>query len=462
MKHRRVVCIYPYQQEVSGYEFFPPIGLEYIAGAVQDLVQDISIIDLRYETDYKRIVNNGADLFCVSVNWHYEFDSVCKIIRSLSREVMTVVGGRYASENVEELFALCPNIDVIVRGDGEETMREFIKYGSPAAIEGLSHRCNNKIIHNENRCLPPVSNALFPNRKARRYTYNMSYKKVNLGYSFDSLMSSRGCPFNCKFCSFKLNPLGQKRNWSARTPESVIRELREIQAKVVAFIDDNFFADIKRAERICELIIKENLNKIFIANARISIAFHPELIKKMYLAGFRLLMFGIESAQDKTLKQLVKGFTTEEVKKAFTLLRNSNMLTNGYFIIGCIGETDEEMLEIAKFASGIGVDVISTNRLRYEKYSGLKEILQKNRDYYVGKDNRIYSKKYGPEEINRILKQINAEFFHARHLFSLVIKGIRIGFPSWVFFLRLTIALPRILVRLKTGDFQKKLTPIFR
>ena len=146
-------------------------------------------------------------------------------------------------------------------------------------------------------------------------------------------MSSRGCPFNCKFCSFKLDPLRQKRGWSARTPESVINELREIKAKVVAFIDDNFFADIKRAEKICDLIIKEKFKKIFIANARISIGFNPGLVKKMYLAGFRLIMFGVESAQDKTLKQLDKGFTTDDVRRAFKVLRKSNMLLNGYFMV---------------------------------------------------------------------------------------------------------------------------------
>ena len=227
MKYKKVVCIYPHYQETPkpDYEFFPPIGLEYIATAIQDLVQDVCIIDLRYEKNFSKIVNNGADMFCVCVNWPYAFDSICKIIQSLPKEAVIVVGGRYATENVEKLFALCPNINVIVRGDGEETIREFIKIGSPEAVKGLSYCYNNKIIHNESRCLPPISNTFFSNRKLRRYEYKVSYQKVDFGYSFDSLMSSRGCPFNCKFCSFKLNPLRQKRGWSARTPESVINEL---------------------------------------------------------------------------------------------------------------------------------------------------------------------------------------------------------------------------------------------
>jgi magnesium-protoporphyrin IX monomethyl ester (oxidative) cyclase len=445
----KVVCVYPYFQEVPIYEFFPPLGLEYVAAAIEDLVEDVCVIDLRYEEHLDEVAAAGADLFCVSVNWHYEFDSVCEVIRSLPAEATTVIGGKYATENVEELFARCPNIDVIVRGDGEETIRDYVRAGSPVDIEGLSYRDGGRIVHNANRRLADVSNTLYPNRKRRRYKYKISYQKVGLGYSFDSIASSQGCPFKCKFCSFKMNPLGQMRDWSARTPESVLAELREIDAKVVAFIDDNFFADIERAERICDLIIEAKLNKFFLANARITIARHPGLIKKLYRAGFRLLMIGLESAQDKSLKSLRKGFKTADVREAFAVLRESNILTNGYFIVGLIGETEEEMLEIVPYARDIGLDLISPNRLRYEKYSGLVQMLEENDEYYVGEGNRIFSKQYGPKEINQIVKKISSGFFDGRQIRAIARKGIKIGFPGWVFYLHLLFGLPRIISRVK-------------
>ena len=169
MKFKSAVCIYPYYQEVPIYEFFPPLGLEYVTAAIEDQVENICIIDLRYEEHFEEIICAGADLFCVSVNWHYEFDSVCEVIRSLPAEVRTVVGGKFATENVEELFERCPNIDVIVRGDGEETLREFVQIGSPENVEGLSYRNDGRIVHNTNRRLSNVSNTLYPNRKRRRY-----------------------------------------------------------------------------------------------------------------------------------------------------------------------------------------------------------------------------------------------------------------------------------------------------
>ena len=447
MIYKKVVCIYPYYREVPIYEFFPPLGLEYIAAAIESEVGEVSVIDLRYEKHFDEELRAAADLFLVSVNWHYELDSVCEVIRSLPAGTMTVVGGRFATENIEELFARCPNIDVIVRGDGEDTTRELVRTGSPANVAGLTWRDGGRVVHNPDRALTTISDTLYPNRAKRRYRYRISYRNIGLGYSFDSLLSSQGCPFNCKFCSFKTNTLGQKRDWSARTPESVMKELAEIDAKVVAFIDDNFFADIKRVNRICDLILEAKMKKIFLANARITIANHPDLLKKMHRAGFRLLMIGLESAQDKSLKLLNKGFKTEDVKKAFAVLRRANILTNGYFIVGLFGESEEEMLEIAPYAREIGVDLISPNRLRYEKYSGLAKLLEGNDEYYIGSGNRIYSKRYGPEEINRIVKRISKEFFDARQVWAIVGKGLRIGFPGWRFYGHLIVALPRVLAR---------------
>ena len=168
----------------------------------------------------------------------------------------------------------------------------------------------------------------------------------------------------------------------------------------------------------------------------------------MWKAGFWLLMIGIESAQDKSLKSLNKGFKTEDVRSAFEILRKSNMLTSGYFIIGIIGESKEEMMEIAPFAKEIGLDFVHLNRLRFEKYSGLKNLLEENKDYYIGDGNRIYSKRYGPKEINDILRKIRNEFFDRQKLVSIVLKCIRIGFPGWMFFVGLPITLPRIIIRL--------------
>jgi len=436
MKLKKIICLYPYEKILPYYEFFPPVAIEYIAAAIQDLADEVLLVDMRYEKDLAGVAAPDADMFCVSVGWHYDIEDVYTVIRSLPKEVMTVIGGKYATENVDAIFASCPNVDVIVRGDGEETIRELITTGSPENVQGLSYRRNGAIIHNPNRVLGPVDNALYPNRKLRRNKYDVGYRRSSIGVGFDAIISSRGCPFHCKFCSFNFNPLGQKRSWSARTPESVVQELRETDAKIIMFIDENFFADVKRAEAICDLIIKEKQQRIFIGQARVTIGFHPELIKKMYAAGFRVLFMGIESAQDKSLKLLHKGFTTADVRKAFEVIRKAGMFIHAYFIVGLIGETEEEMLAIGPFAEELGVDTIALSRLRYEKYSALEEILAKNPDYYVDERDCIVSKQYDGTAIKRIRRKIGRDFYTVKHIVSLLVKAFRIKCPPASYVLR--------------------------
>jgi hypothetical protein len=103
------------------------------------------------------------------------------------------------------------------------------------------------------------------------------------------------------------------------------------------------------------------------------------------------------------------------------------------------------MLEIIPFAREIGVDLISPNRLRYEKYSELAHLLEENDEYYVGEGRRIYSKRYGPRDINRIVKRISSGFFDVGQVGAIVGKGLRIGFPGWAFYFHLVVGLPRII-----------------
>jgi magnesium-protoporphyrin IX monomethyl ester (oxidative) cyclase len=140
--------------------------------------------------------------------------------------------------------------------------------------------------------------------------------------TFDTVLSARGCPFNCKFCTFSLNPLGQKRQYTARSVESVIDEIGKISANTILFSDDNFFTDVKRAEKICDMIISRGIKKRFIAQARIEVARHPALLEKMVAAGFKVLLIGVESPHNRILKELNKGFDSETLRKLFRGTKN--------------------------------------------------------------------------------------------------------------------------------------------
>ncbi|HEC02525.1 MAG TPA: hypothetical protein ENI81_03215, partial [Phycisphaerales bacterium] len=225
---------------------FPPTGLEYIAASMKDLVGKVTLVDLRYEKAYQDPIELGKfiageiDLLCISVQWGTQFRRICEYISQLPPDVCTVVGGYKATLEVEELFELCPNVDMIVRGEGEDIIKQIVTGVPHEDILGLSYRKDGKVVHNENHDLPDVATIAFPDRSLRRQDYYWVQHGVRLSnVTFDTILTTRGCPFNCKFCTFSLNPLGQKRSYTERPLESVIEELKQIKADFVLFSDDN-------------------------------------------------------------------------------------------------------------------------------------------------------------------------------------------------------------------------------
>ncbi len=203
-----------------------------------------------------------------------------------------------------------------------------------------------------------------PARDLRRHPYYLTSKGISTGIKLDKVAGSRGCPFNCKFCSFAINPWGVKRPWTPRSAESIVREIEQIDADLIFFVDDIFTHQPDRVAKICDMLIAKKIRKHYVVNARAEIAKRPDVIRKMEQAGFVALLIGVESTQDATLKSMGKGFTIQQIREWFEVLRKSKMIINAYFIVGNIGETEEQMLSIAPFARSIGVDLIHISRLR--------------------------------------------------------------------------------------------------
>lgn len=426
MKYRSVVCVYPYKKELKAAGFLPPIGLEYIASAIEDLVDSLVVVDLRHEKEpLSSFITERTDLVLVSCNWGLEPDLFKEVISGIPGHITVVVGGRHATENVNELLGLLPNIDAIVRGDGEEAVREIVQHGLSEDIAGLSLRQGGRVIHGGTRKLLPVQNDSFPNRSLRRYTYMVTIDEFETGIEMDLMLGSRGCPWNCKFCDFKFNPLGEKRKWSTRSPESVYEEIKTIKAKVVGFADDIFTADMNWVERLCDLLIEGNVKKKYVINARLEIARRPDVLEKMYQAGFMVFLMGVESAYDKTLKSMRKGFDTKKIREYFKVLNRFDFVYHCYFIIGNIGETREEILEIVTFARELGVDTLGLSVLRATKFSPLRDMVKDLDDYHIDKKSgKVYSNMLSIDDLQQIRRDVNRSFFSNAHILSVLRKTV--------------------------------------
>jgi radical SAM superfamily enzyme YgiQ (UPF0313 family) len=465
MTYKHALALYPYfRDSTATMGVFPPTGLEYVATNIRDLVGKVTFLDLRYEKEYRDVkalsdfIRKEIDLLCISVTWDSGFSEVCDLISALPDKVTTVVGGYKATEEVEVLFARCPNIDLIVRGEGEETIRELAKGIPHRDILGLSYRENGTVIHNKHRSLTDVLSDGFPDRSLRRHDYHWIQNGVRLtNLTFDTVLTSRGCPYNCKFCTFSLNPLGQKRKYTERSLESVIEELKSITAEVVLFSDDNFFTNPKRSEKLCDLIIENGIKKTFMVQTRIEIARHERLLEKAKKAGFKILLIGIESPHDKILKQLDKGFTQQQVREAFKVLNKYDFYIHGYFIYGNIGETEEEMVYIARFAKELKLDSITFQKLRVEKYSPLKEVVENTPGYYCdAAGGPVYSDMHSLKDLRRIRNRIRSEFYDFGQICHILRKVFTVRIFSAFDTICAFAMLPIILFKLIAREFEKK------
>jgi len=465
VKFKHALAVNPYFGDSTALVgVFPPTGLEYIVASMKDLVGKVTLLDLRYEKTYQdpkalsRFIRNEIDLLCISIRWDFQFDSICDFVSQLPPEVCTIVGGYKATQEVEVLFERCPNIDMVVRGEGEEIIQQIVTGVPHKEIRGLSYRENGRVVHNEIHPLPDLARIPFPDRTLRPYDYGLVKHGVRLSNrTFDTVLSTRGCPFSCKFCTFSLNPLGQKRSYTERPVDSVMEELKTVKADVVLFSDDNFFTNPKRSEQICDLIIENKIEKIFVAQTRIDIAKHPRVLDKAEKAGFKVFLIGIESPHDRILNQLQKGITQQQVRDAFAVLTQYDIYLHGYFIYANIGETEEEMLYIPKFAKEIKLDSISFQKLRIEKFSPLKEVVEETPGYYYNRiGGSVYSDRYGRKELKQIRNRIRSEFYDLPQILHIIRKARRIGLVGGRDSVNVLLKAPLLAVELAKRKMRRK------
>ena len=452
-----VLCVFPYRRTRSSRTSFPPLGLEYVAAALRPHAQRVDLVNFRHQHNpgTQSFLTAETDLVCYSINWPEDLDEIRDDINSLPTGVMTILGGRTATENPRYWLEACPNVDAVVCGDGEQAIVEIAEGRPWSEIAGLACRGRDgQVVFNPPRDNVPMDDDLMPARELRTHAYYLTSKGVSTGIKIDQVAGSRGCPFHCRFCNFAINPWGVKRSWTPRSPASIVREIEQIDADLVMFVDDVFTFQPDRVIEICDLLIAKGIRKHYIVNARLEIAKRPDVLAKMQQAGFIALLIGVESTQDATLKSMGKGFTIQQVREQFQVLRKSKMVINAYFIVGNIGENEQQMLSTADFARSIGVDLIHVSRLRIEPYSGLRELVEQTPGYHVAGDGSVYSDAYSAEHIANLRKQIDRRFHTPAQVARVVIKLARI--LNWRVKARAVLTIPFFLMLLIATQFGRK------
>ena len=338
----------------------PALGLESIAANILDLVE-VKIVNAKVRnlntTEIMKEVNEfSPDIVGISCCFTIGINFALKIAKESKKQGYTVIlGGWHPSFDYSEVLEY-PFVDVIVRGEGEITFRELIKNRNLEEIKGISYKDNGDIINNDDRPLIKDLNKLpFPARKLRNKKSHFQIFQMPI----DVIETSRGCPFKCTFCNIHLFFRGTYRTKSI---DRVIQELKIISSQKkgqnVLFVDDNFTANMKRVEKICDLIIEEGIKLDFICQSRIDvIKNNPNIIRKMSKAGFWLFFLGIETFNQKSLNGLQKKIEFRDIVEAIKILQDNDIITIGSMLIGSNFDEEERDTDVMiKIVRKLGID----------------------------------------------------------------------------------------------------------
>ncbi len=340
----------------------PPIGLAYIAAVLERDGHKVAIIDGIAEditVDEAVVRAREFDVVGVGVLSSYFIRSV-ELIEKLKAAGKTVfAGGAHATAMPESLLA--KGVDHVVIGEGEMTVSELVGAlaagGSVEDIAGLAFMKEGRMVRTPRRPLikdlddlPMPAWHLLPMDK-----YKNSEARTFRSRSL-SLVTSRGCKGNCTFC-FK-GAFGTE--FRSHSPGRIVREMFFLRdqygANDIAFWDDSFTTDKETVMEVCRLLIEGNFGVPWSCEARIDTV-DEEMLRAMKAAGCELVAYGVESGSDRVLRSINKRLDTATTMRTVRLTQAVGLQIRGYFMLGLIGETEEEMRATIRFAIALAPDI---------------------------------------------------------------------------------------------------------
>ncbi|MEN6440726.1 MAG: radical SAM protein [Syntrophobacter sp.] len=346
-----------------------PLGLAYLAAALEEARIEVDVIDAwveRYSQEAlaEQIRRRAPDLVGVTV-MSPTYGSAMRTVDTVRNNstAKILVGGPHPSALPEQCLTDNEAIDFVITGEGEKPLVLLVSAlqngGDLSGISGLIYRDGSRIVNNgpgnaieKLDDLPLPARHLFP---VHKYKTHPPYGKKN---PYTTLITSRGCPFHCTYCSKSV--FGRK--YRAMSPPRVVAEIRHIVDKYgireIHFYDDDFTIDMKRAEKICDLLIEEGIDISWSCTTRVDLV-NANLLDKMKRAGCWLISYGVETADPEILKGIRKGYTMENVKDAFRLTRNAGLRTIAFLMVGLPGETEETLRRTIGFSLALNPDFVS-------------------------------------------------------------------------------------------------------
>jgi anaerobic magnesium-protoporphyrin IX monomethyl ester cyclase len=341
----------------------PPLGLLSIAAVLEREGIEVEavpadVLDMSWNDIRRKIRAARPDIVGVTSTTENRFQSfeLARQAKEAWPQALTVMGGPHVSMATEDTLAHIEDLDIVVRGEGEDTMldlcRALERKGAPDGISrvaGTSYRHEGQVVHNPPRSPIPDLDALpFPAFHLVPFEkYNFKIDVPGRGpLPAVNVMTSRGCPFNCNFCA---TPINWGRTVRVRTPLNVIREIeflvQEYGARVIFFYDDTFNVSVRRVEEIANLILERKLPIFWRCEVRLDLMTKP-LLARMKEAGLFHVSFGLEAGSERVRNTIIdKKISLGDFRNMVAWCRELDIIPNAFFIFSHPTETWEEARE---------------------------------------------------------------------------------------------------------------------
>jgi anaerobic magnesium-protoporphyrin IX monomethyl ester cyclase len=359
-----VTLVYPFFQPSRDNSIFrfPPLGLGYLASVLRQNGFTVALVDCTFlsrEQAIQKIVQSKPKIL-----GFYSMFSMKKTTLQLARLLrndcqLLVAGGPLPTLDPDGFLDV---FDVVAVGEGEETIVELarcVEDGTDFSnVRGVAYKKNGYTVFSAERgfignldALPFPSRDLFDNAK-----YKAFFAK-HFGYTTTPLISSRGCPFSCDFCSRPV--FGQ--TLRMRSPENIVAEADEIERlgyERIWFADDCFTLDKGQVLRVCDLLVERRMHLEWECLSRVD-TMDYEVASRMRRAGCKRVFFGIESGNDRILEIMRKRISVYQARHAVFSAKAAGLQVGAFFIIGYPGENDKSILDTIRFATKLPLDYLS-------------------------------------------------------------------------------------------------------
>ena len=316
---------------------------------------DISFYSAFYNSD-ETIISacKDANIVCFSCTSPQYKHGLC-LARQIKRKNNIIVFGGFHPSALPKLVLKEDFINIVVIGEGERAMLKIVE----DADKGIN--ISKQAYHSD--YIKDINSIPFPDRKTIRNERNIEQAYEDNGVRITSVLSSRGCPFSCSFCSSHCiwGRIPRFRS-SQNILDEVEQLIKEWKIEFVKFADDTFTINKQRLINFCRLKIERGIKTPYGANAHIN-TIDRELLKYLSDSNCQELWYGVESGSPKILKDIHKNTNVGRIKEVFKLTKEYNIKTRAYFLLGMPNETIEDIKMTEKLCDEIQPNVVGFSLL---------------------------------------------------------------------------------------------------